>query len=89
MKKVFLFLKHEFLEMLPPFIFFFVVFHIVAFMRSLMAEQYGITITSSVSATIGALIVGKAILIAEVLAFVNWFRKKGLFITSYGEPCFM
>jgi len=78
MKKILIFLKHEFLEMLPPTIFFFVVFHIIAFTRALMAKQYGIAISSSAAATIGALIVGKAILIADALPFVNWFRQKRL-----------
>ena len=78
MKKALTFLKHEFLEMLPPTIFFFVVFHIVVFTRALMAEQYGITISSSVAATIGALIVGKSILIADALPFLNWFSQKKL-----------
>jgi hypothetical protein len=64
--------------MLPPTIFFFVVFHIVTFTRSLMAEQYGIDITSSATATIGALIVGKSILIADALPFSNLLRQKRL-----------
>ncbi len=78
MKKALIFLKHEFLEMLPPTIFFFVVFHIIAFTRALIAEQYGITIASSASSTIGALIVGKSILIAGALPLFNWFRQKRL-----------
>lgn len=78
MKKALIFLKHEFLEMLPPTIFVFVVFHIIAFTRALMAEQYSITIASSAAATIGALIVGKSILIANALPFVNWFHQKKL-----------
>ena len=78
MKKILIFLKHEFLEMLPPTIFFFVVFHVIAFTRALMAKQYGIPISSSAAATIGALIVGKAILITDALSFVNWFRQKRL-----------
>jgi hypothetical protein len=78
MKKALIFLKNEFLEMLPPTIFFFVVFHIIVFVRALMSEQYGITITSSASATIGALIVGKSILIANALPLFNWFRQKRL-----------
>jgi len=75
MKKALLFIKHEFLEMLPPTIFFFLVFHTVAFTRALMAEQYGITVASTAAATIGALIVGKSILIANALPFVNWFSQ--------------
>ena len=78
MKKILIFLKHEFLEMLPPTIFFFVVFHVITFTRMLMAKQYNVPISSSISATIGALIVGKAILIADALPFVNWFRQKRL-----------
>jgi hypothetical protein len=64
--------------MLPPTIFFFVVFHVIALTRTLMAKQYGITIASSAAATIGAFIVGKSILIADALPFVNWFRQKRL-----------
>ena len=78
MKKALLFLKHEFFELLPPTIYFFVVFHIIVFTRALMAEQYGITGLSSAAATIGALIVGKSILIADALPFCNWFRQKRL-----------
>ena len=75
MKKILIFLKNEFLEMLPPTIFFFVVFHIILFTWALMANQYGITIASSASATLVALIVGKSILIAGALPLFNWFRQ--------------
>jgi hypothetical protein len=78
LKKALIFLKHEFFEMLPPTIFFFVVFHIVAFTRSLMAKQYGISISSSTAATIGALIVGKSILIVDALPLYDWFSHKRL-----------
>ena len=78
MNKTLMFLKKEFLEMLPPTIFFFVVFHVVLFTRALMAKQYAIPITSSAVAIIGALIVGKSILIVDLLPFVNWFRRKRL-----------
>jgi hypothetical protein len=78
MKKALIFLKHEFLEMLPPTIFFFVVFHVIVFTRAIVAEQYGINISSFAAATVGALIVGKSILIADALPFVNWFRQTRL-----------
>ena len=65
MGKFLSFIKKEFLEMLPPTIFFFIVFHILYFIKSLIADEYGVSITSSIAATIGALIVGKAILIAD------------------------
>ncbi|HLV38205.1 hypothetical protein [Xanthomarina sp.] len=78
MNKTFKFLKKEFLEMLPPTIFFLVVFHILFFVRSLIANEYGISATSSLVATIGALIVGKAVLIADHLKLVRLFEEKNL-----------
>ena len=48
------------------------------FTRALIAHQYGITIASSASATIGALIVGKSILIADALPLFKWFCQKRL-----------
>lgn len=64
--------------MLPPTIFFFVVFHILYFIKSLIANEYGISITSSIVATIGALIVGKAILIADSLKVLKLFQDHNL-----------
>jgi len=78
MKNALKFIKHEFLELLPPTIFFLIVFHIIALTRALMAEQYGISVASSAAATIGALIVGKSILIVNAVPFVNWFSSKRL-----------
>jgi len=87
MKKVLIFIKHEFLKMLPPTIFFFVVFHLIAFLRALMVEQYGINISSYVAATIGALIVGKAILLADALPFVNLFHNKAGIYSVIWKTC--
>lgn len=78
MNKVLAFLKRELLEMLPPTIFFFVVFHITLFTRALMAEQYGIPVASSVAATVAALIVGKSILIADALPLMRRFGQRRL-----------
>jgi hypothetical protein len=78
MKKALIFLKDEFLEMLPPTVFFFVVFHIILFIRGLMAEQYSLNPLSASVAVIGALIVGKSILIADALPVANWFRQRRL-----------
>ena len=78
MSKIISVLKREFLKMLPPTIFFFVILHITLVVRALTNQQYGITIPSFFSATIGALIVGKSILIMDAFPFVNWFRKSRL-----------
>lgn len=71
-------IKHEFLEMLPPTIFFFVILHIVAIIRSLMTQGTGLTVPSSVSVTIAALVLGKSVLLANHLPFVNQFPDKPL-----------
>ena len=71
-------IKEEFLEILPPTIFFFVALHIVAFIRVLMLEGTGIAPTTSVSVTIAALILGKAVVIADMLPFINRFPEKPL-----------
>lgn len=78
MKKALKFLKHELLEMLPPTIFFFIVFHIIIIVRALFVEQYGISAASSASAAVGALIVGKSILIADALPLFRWFGQSRL-----------
>ncbi len=71
-------LKHEIVEVIPPTIFFFVAFHVIAVTRALMLEEYGITVASFTAATIGALIVAKVILLADLLPFVNRYPDKPL-----------
>src|SRR6266403_4742551 len=71
-------LKKEFFELLPPTIFFFVALHIVAFVRVLMLEKTGIAPSSSISIAVAALILGKAVLIADMLPVINRFPDKPL-----------
>ena len=39
--------KHELAEMIPPTVYFFVIFHIVALIRALMTKNTGIDISTS------------------------------------------
>ena len=71
-------LKEEFLALLPPTIFFFVALHIIAFVRVLMLKRTGISPLSSVSMAVAALILGKAVLIADMLPVINRFPDKPL-----------
>jgi hypothetical protein len=71
-------LKEEFLKILPPTIFFFVALHLVMFVRVLMLEKTGINPSSSISIAVAALILGKAVLIADMLPFINRFPNKAL-----------
>ena len=66
-------LKKEFFELLPPTIYFFVALHIVAFVRVLMLKKTGIAPSSSISIAVAALILGKAVLIADLLPMINAF----------------
>src|SRR5438105_8229376 len=71
-------LKKEFFELLPPTIFFFVALHIVAFVRVLMLKGTGISPLSTISIAVAALILGKAVLIADLLPMINRFPNKPL-----------
>jgi hypothetical protein len=78
MTKLFTKLKEEFFALLPPTIFFFVALHIVAFVRVLMLKGTGIAPSSSISIAVAALILGKAVLIADMLPLINRFPHKPL-----------
>src|SRR5437868_14084487 len=85
MTKLFTTLKKEFLELLPPTIFFFVALHIVAFVRVLMLKGTGISPTSSILIAVAALILGKAVLIADMLPMINRFPNKPLIYNVAGK----
>src|SRR5262249_59329438 len=78
MSKVWATLKHEFYELLPPAIFFFVSFHFVVLDRALMAREYGIRVSAVAGATVAALLVAKGGLVAAMLSVVNPFSEKPL-----------
>ena len=71
-------LKEEFLALLPPTIFFFIALHIVTFVRVLMLKGTRISPLSSMSVAVAALILGKAVLIADMLPAINRFPDKPL-----------
>ena len=71
-------LKEEFFKLLPPTIFFFVTLHIVMFVRVLMLEGTGISPYSSASIAVTALVLGKAVLVADMLPLINRFPNKPL-----------
>lgn len=71
-------LKEEVRELIPPAIFFLVALHAVAFVRVLMLKGTGIAVGTSLTVTIGALILAKAVLIADLLPFINRYPDKPL-----------
>ena len=78
MSKVSTTLKKELFELLPPTIYFFVALHIIAFVRVLMLKGTGISPLSTISIAVAALILGKAVLIADMLPTINRFPNKPL-----------
>ena len=78
MHKILKKLKEEFFAILPPTIFFFVALHIVTFIRVLMAKGSHFEPLSTVSIAVAALILGKAVLIADMLPPINRYPHKPL-----------
>lgn len=71
-------LKEELLALIPPTLYFFVILHIVALIRVLMVKATGITVDTTTSIAIAALILGKSVLIADMLPAINRFPEKPL-----------
>ena len=61
-------LLHEFRQVLPPTIFFFIGFNLILFTKRLILEDYLIQFAGFFIATTAALIVGKVVLVADILA---------------------
>ena len=71
-------LKEEFFAILPPTIFFFVALHLVTFIRVLIARGSHFQPLSTMSIAIASLILGKAVLIADMLPPINRYPNKPL-----------
>lgn len=71
-------LREEIDALLPPAIFFFVALHLVALVRVLMLKGTGIPVSTSASVTLAALIIAKAVLIADMMPFINRFPHRPL-----------
>jgi len=78
MKKIAATIKEEFLALLPPTIYFFVALHIVALIRVLMIKATGIAPLTSVSVLVASLVLGKSVLLADMLPAINRFPDKPL-----------
>src|SRR5262250_1659617 len=67
------FLLHEFRQVLPPTIFFFIGFNLILFTKRLILEEYLIQFAGFFIATMSALIVGKVVLVAEKMPLLRRF----------------
>ena len=71
-------IRHELAELLPPTLFFFVALHIIALIRALMNRDTGIQLQTSATVTLAALVLGKSVLLADMLPFINQYPHKPL-----------
>jgi hypothetical protein len=72
------FLLRELREIWPPTLFFFIGFNVIVFTKRLYLEQYLIQYSGFFIATTGALIVGKAVLVADAMPFLGRFDRRPL-----------
>src|SRR5687768_13620467 len=71
-------LNHELQALLPVTLFFFVSFQLLALTESLMLKEYGIHVATFLGATLMAVIVAKAVVLADHFALVNRYPEKPL-----------
>jgi len=67
------FLLREFLEILPPTIFFFIGFNLIVLTTNLILADYGAQVANFMIATASALIVAKALLVANAMPAIRHF----------------
>jgi len=71
-------LLHEVREALPPTIFFFAGFNFIVFATNLLLADYALTVGSFMLATLAALVVGKAVLVANAMPHVRRYDRAPL-----------
>src|SRR4051794_7005649 len=60
-------------HVLPPTIFFFVGFDLILWTKRLILEEHGVEFSGFLTATLAALLVGKAVLVTDKLPFMRRF----------------
>lgn len=81
MRSFFTFILHELREIIYPVLFLFCSFELVAISNALLLESYSITPTHTMYASLGALIGGKAILVANKLSYLHIFRDRPVLVS--------
>jgi hypothetical protein len=71
-------LKRGILGIIPTVLYFFVIFQLLAFTRSLILKGYGIEASTFLKAAIAALIIAKVVLLADLLPMSHRFLNKPL-----------
>ena len=69
---------HEVRQAIPPTLFFFIGFNFIVLTTNLLVAQYLVAVSSFMLATMSALIVGKAVLVANNLPIIRLFDRAPL-----------
>ncbi len=69
---------HELREILPPTIFFLIGFNLIVLTTKLLVADYFVAVGSFMVATVAALVVGKAVLVANAMPFLRRFDRAPL-----------
>ena len=77
-RRVGAFLLRELREMLPPTIFFFIGFNLIVLTTNLLLADYGEAFGSFMLVTAGALVVGKAVLVANAMRAIRRYDRAPL-----------
>lgn len=72
------YLKRELHELVPVTVFFLIAFQLLALTEALMLKQYGIRVSTFLTATVMALVVAKVVIITDHFKLVNRFPDKPL-----------
>ena len=78
MSKAYEKVKEEFLALLPPTIYFLLTLSLISVLRVLMLKGTGIPLTTPIQVLVSAFILGKAVLIADMLPSINRYPAKPL-----------
>jgi len=73
-------LLHELRSALPPTIFFFVGFNFIVLTTNLLVADYATAVSNFMLATLGALVVGKAVITANAMPFLTRFDRAPLIL---------
>lgn len=71
-------IKKDLFEILPTMIFFLMAFMLILFTKRMILSEYDISWTGFGTAVVGAMLVGKVVLMVDKLPFVNKFPDRPL-----------
>ena len=69
---------HEWLKILPPTIFFFVGFNFIVLTTNLLVAEYLVAVSNFMLTTVAALVVGKAVLVANKMSLLKRYDRAPL-----------